>query len=298
MQEVVERLKVLDKNAEDLFPKLLKHCGVTLDRKTGECIEDHAYHLLFDIGIPELIFRLECQQTREQRSDAPQDELARAKMWRHVAEASKPMSSKTGDGSISDINDKTVLNPWLPASAKKFAGEMAARKCESCGNYWEMYENHFDKTGMQSIDQHKTWFCWWCAKESVVRKHFGIEFPQEDCCALCKQPRAVVPVGGHIPVKDSDTDWVCAFCVRANPPLLVGTSVVIPKAMQPKKPKQFRCAWHACGKGIDEKGNRVRGVAPGRGEYCSKDCKKLARLREKDRAKNAIHLASVLETGI
>jgi hypothetical protein len=102
-------LLALDRNAHVLWAKLLKKAGVVCDQ--GQVILDKRGTILLRIGLPDLLFRLECQRVRECGS---QDEYARARIWFHVAEACAP-----GD-SIPDIGERLyLLNPWI-VTAQKF----------------------------------------------------------------------------------------------------------------------------------------------------------------------------------
>jgi hypothetical protein len=114
--EFLTRLLKLDVNAGILLPRVIKKSGATVDKKTGDVFEDKRGWILGNIGIPDLIFRLECQQQREQKHGGTQDEVARARIWFHVAEACAP-----GD-SIPDVggDDKYLLNPWIVTSSLKF----------------------------------------------------------------------------------------------------------------------------------------------------------------------------------
>jgi hypothetical protein len=324
MIDILEQLKQLDTNAEQLYTKLLKTVGVTFDRCNGEIVRDRAGLLLLGFGIPDLLSRLESQKTIEsRRNNGVQDSVARARIWRHIAEASKPMPNpKQGEGSISDITDNCQLNAWL-SDAEKFTAKMPPRKCTSCGLPYDMCENHFTKDGSQT-DENTSWFCFWCFKDSAVREHFGVKEssvshesaiavftgtddegrdighieirtvePTRGACAICKLPWEGIGTGGHVPVKDSDTDWVCGHCVRNIPSLIVGSSVVLRKEDLPKKPRSFNCAWALCGSGRDERGNRVRGKVERRGDYCSKTCKQAAKLAQKDaRKRTAVQAAN------
>src|SRR5713226_1848630 len=79
-----EELITLDENALVLWPKLLKRAGVTIAH--GEIFLHRRGIILKNFGLPDLLFRLECQKQRERGGS--QDERARARMWFHVAEAS------------------------------------------------------------------------------------------------------------------------------------------------------------------------------------------------------------------
>jgi len=108
----------LDTNATALWPVLLRKVGVTISK--GEHIEDKRAWLLRNFGVDDLTNRLAVQQTREH--GGPQDDLARARIWRHIAEASSPGET------ISDLTEKTLytLNPFIVAKAKRFASPLDA----------------------------------------------------------------------------------------------------------------------------------------------------------------------------
>jgi hypothetical protein len=173
--ELIERLRRFDENSDELFPKLLDAANITVDRDTGEIIKDKQGSVLIGLGIPDLLFRLECQQTREQRAAQSQNAVARAKIWRHVSEACKP-----GDA-IADITHDSQLNAWLPDSHPKFTRPPILRNCESCGVPWDSCENHFalvpEVAGVrpQQTDGRKSWICYWCYQHAVVRRQFGME---------------------------------------------------------------------------------------------------------------------------
>jgi hypothetical protein len=107
-------LLALDRNAAQLWPKLLKKSGATVDRTTKEIVQDRRGSILCGIGVPDLVFRLECQREREK--GGAQNEVARAKIWFHIAEACAP-----GD-SIPDLtsDNRYLLNPWIVTKALKF----------------------------------------------------------------------------------------------------------------------------------------------------------------------------------
>lgn len=104
----------LDRNAALLWPKLLKKSGATVDRGTNQIVQDKRGAILDGIGVPDLVFRLQCQHDREK--GGPENELARAKIWFHVAEACVP-----GD-SIPDLtgDNRYLLNPWIVTKALKY----------------------------------------------------------------------------------------------------------------------------------------------------------------------------------
>jgi hypothetical protein len=107
------QLLALDSNAERFWLKLLKKASITVDKERGEIVADQRGAILEGIGLPDLLFRLECQRSRE---NGHQDELAHARIWFHVAEACAP-----GD-SIPDLtgDNKFLLNPWIVTPSLKF----------------------------------------------------------------------------------------------------------------------------------------------------------------------------------
>lgn len=113
-------LQVLDRNAAHLWTKLLKKSGATVDKSTNEIVQDKRGATLCGIGVPDLVFRLQCQREREK--GGPEDEVARARIWFHVAEACAP-----GD-SIPDLTaeNRYLLNPWIVTKALKFADPRVA----------------------------------------------------------------------------------------------------------------------------------------------------------------------------
>lgn len=173
--ELIERLRRFDKNADELFPRLLDAANITVERSTGEIVRDKQGSVLIGLGIPDLVFRLECQQNSDQRAGRSQNAIARAKIWRHVAEACKP-----GDA-VADITHDSQLNAWLPESHRKFTRPPILRNCESCGLPWDSCENHFalvpEIAGVkpQQADGRKAWVCFWCYQHAAVRRQNGME---------------------------------------------------------------------------------------------------------------------------
>jgi hypothetical protein len=112
----------LDINAETLWRVLLKKVGVTISK--GEHIEDKRAWILRNFGVPDLAHRLSIRKQIE--NGGPQDDVARAVIWRHVAEASSP-----GD-SITDLSEQNrfLLNPFIVPKDKKFPNPMAALRKE------------------------------------------------------------------------------------------------------------------------------------------------------------------------
>lgn len=103
----------LDQHATQLWPRLLKKSGAIVDRETNEIVQDKRGAILCGIGVPDLVFRLECQREREK--GGPENEVSRARIWFHVAEACAP-----GD-SIPDLtaDNRYLLNPWIVTKALK-----------------------------------------------------------------------------------------------------------------------------------------------------------------------------------
>jgi hypothetical protein len=125
------QLPALDGNATALWSVLLRKVGVTISK--GEHIEDRRARLLRNFGVDDLASRLAVQQKRE--NGGPQDDPARAMIWRHVAEASSP-----GD-SIADIAPQNmyVLNPFIVCKGKRFVSPIDAlqhtpRALKPCAN--------------------------------------------------------------------------------------------------------------------------------------------------------------------
>ena len=55
---MIQQLRGLDVNAEQLYDKLLEAVNVTIDRATGEIVQDSVGVKLLRLGFPSLIFRL------------------------------------------------------------------------------------------------------------------------------------------------------------------------------------------------------------------------------------------------
>lgn len=94
-------------------------------RRSRRHIEDKRAWILRNFGVPDLAHRLSIRQQIE--NGGPQDDVARAIVWRHVAEASSP-----GD-SITDLSDQNrfLLNPFILAKDKKFPNPLAVLRKES-----------------------------------------------------------------------------------------------------------------------------------------------------------------------
>lgn len=78
-ETIIEQLRQGDPYADELYAKLLETIGVQSDRETGEIIKDKTGNLLIGFGIPDLIFRLDCQSQREANRSDGQDSVARAR---------------------------------------------------------------------------------------------------------------------------------------------------------------------------------------------------------------------------
>jgi hypothetical protein len=111
-------LTALDVNASALWSVLLKKVGVTISR--GEHIEDRRAWMLRNFGVHDLARRFSVQHQRE--NGGPQDDVARARIWRHVAEACLP-----GD-SIADITPQNMylLNAFIVSKERRFASPFDA----------------------------------------------------------------------------------------------------------------------------------------------------------------------------
>jgi hypothetical protein len=96
----------VDVNAEKFWPVILRKAGVL--SKRGRVVDERRASIFQNLGVPELVFRLSCQVKRE--NGGGQDDVARAQIWLHVAEA-----SSKGDY-IADLSAATMyrLNPFLP----------------------------------------------------------------------------------------------------------------------------------------------------------------------------------------
>jgi hypothetical protein len=97
---------------------LLKKVGVTISK--GEHIEDKPAWRLRNFGVDDLAHRLSMQQQREK--SRPQDDISRAKIWRHVSEACQPGAS------ISDLTAASMylLNAFIVPWDKRFATPLDA----------------------------------------------------------------------------------------------------------------------------------------------------------------------------
>jgi len=131
----------LDRNAEALWAKLLRRSKIVLDQK-GQVLDLNGRRaaVIRGFAIPDLQARLEAQAKRE--AAGPQDDLARARIWWHVAEAAAP-----GD-SIPEMSEASAyqLNPFIVPAELRFpfplrdrdrlAAELAeltepSRRCEN-----------------------------------------------------------------------------------------------------------------------------------------------------------------------
>jgi len=180
---MIEKMRQYEQHVDELYPKLLDAVGIQIDRETNEIVKDKAGSLLIGFGIPDLLFRLDCQQQREAKQGREQDSVARARIWRHIAEASKPMANKGSEGSISDINEEWQLNHWLPEGYPKFARAPIQRCCEDCGLPWWSCDNHFTivcrpmdgSSRPQQEDCRKPWLCYWCVRHECVLRKYKID---------------------------------------------------------------------------------------------------------------------------
>lgn len=113
----------LDVNAATLWPVLLRKVGVTISR--GEHIEDKRAWVLRNFGVGDLANRLSVQQKRE--NGGPQDDLARAVIWRHISDACLPGEA------ISDLTESNryLLNPFILPKAKRFPTPFDAYRKEA-----------------------------------------------------------------------------------------------------------------------------------------------------------------------
>ena len=76
-------------------------------------------------GIPDLAFRLACQEKRERKNGGDTNMRARATIWRGVAERCAP-----GTGEVTTATEE-ALRQWMPGTEKQ---SMTVRiRCSSCG---------------------------------------------------------------------------------------------------------------------------------------------------------------------
>jgi hypothetical protein len=123
LAECPSSILAADANAPALWRVLIKKVGVTISK--GEYIEDRRAWTLLNFGVDDLANRLAIQQQREK--GGPQDDIARAKMWRHVSEACLP-----GD-SISDLTASNLylLNAFIVPRDKRYASPFDALRVEA-----------------------------------------------------------------------------------------------------------------------------------------------------------------------
>jgi len=154
-------LLALDANATTLWPVLLRKVGVTISK--GEHIEDKRAWMLRNFGVDDLTNRLAVQQTREH--GGPQDELARAMIWRHVAEASSP-----GD-SIADITGQNMylLNAFIVAKGKRFASPLDSLRREA-GPKLPLCANALCPNGPARVPSSRAKFCGKSCRNVVSRR--------------------------------------------------------------------------------------------------------------------------------
>jgi len=84
---------------------------------------------------------------------------------------------------------------------------------------------------------------------------------------------------------------ICEEKYTANLELIQDVAPVIETV---KPARTYRCGNPCCGTGRDDKGNRVRGKVPKRGEFCSKDCRRMV----KEAAKQRLAHPPIPETGL
>ncbi len=171
-------LLALDANAAVLWPKLFKRSGATVDpdSESNGVIRDKRGAILlgnvFSKQADSLTSRLEFQRERESRNSGKPDELARARIWFHVAEASAP-----GDY-LPDLtaNNLYILNPWIVTSSLKFknpAFERMKTKAETvqlCAND----RCHKGPSGGRAILTVKGKYC-----SNACRKSMGLRLPPQ-----------------------------------------------------------------------------------------------------------------------
>jgi hypothetical protein len=152
---------VLDSNSASLWPVLLKKVGVTISK--GEHIEDRRAWMLRNFGVDDLANRLSVQQKRE--NGGPQDDVARARIWRHVAEACLP-----GD-SISDLttNNAYLLNAFIVTKAKRFATPFDAYR-EATGSELPLCANNLCPNGPARVPSPRAKFCSKSCRNVVSRR--------------------------------------------------------------------------------------------------------------------------------
>lgn len=103
-----QELVTVEQNAQPHWERLVQKLGLVVARETGFFVETRTAMLLRNFGTFDLINRLTAQ--KEAECGNPQNEQARARIWRHILEG-----CKDGD-SIADLteNNLATLNMWLP----------------------------------------------------------------------------------------------------------------------------------------------------------------------------------------
>lgn len=174
-------IQLLEANASVLWPRLMKSAHLATYR--GEIVEDSRSKALFRFGVPDLIFRLQCQGERE--CGGRQNNIAGARIWRHVAEACKPGTE------IPDITDLSDLNEWLPDS-EQFPTVPKRGSCNSCGMPWDCVGTG----GHVPVSESSTlWFCGMCHRQEYERE--GTAKQQSAPTKRCKLGRKCLKKSGH-----------------------------------------------------------------------------------------------------
>jgi hypothetical protein len=160
----------LDAHAETLWPVLLKKIGVTISQ--GAHIEDKRAWVLRNFGVDDLVNRLDIQQKREH--GGPQDHIARAKIWRHVAEACLP-----GD-SISDLtaSNMYLLNAFIVPRDQRFATPFDALRVEKVQQL-PLCANQGCPNGPAQVPSNRAKFCTKSCRNMVSKqRQWSVEPPQ------------------------------------------------------------------------------------------------------------------------
>jgi hypothetical protein len=146
------RREILESN---LLPKLVR-------RTRGQYLKRFA--------IPDLCFRMACQIKRERRAQRPEpDRMARARIWRQVAEQSAP-----GKSQIPDATDDEVRT-WLPAPPPA-PPKSRTVICASCG---EAFRVRYDSDLV---------ICGKCRAKMRIAQATGLEEKHCEYCGLLFQP--------------------------------------------------------------------------------------------------------------
>src|SRR5260370_24773106 len=154
-------LLALDANAPTLWPVLLRKVGVTISK--GEHIEDKRAWILRNFGVDDLSNRLAVQQTREH--GGPQDDLARAMIWRHVAEASSPGET------ITDITAPNIYprNAFIVTKTKRFASPLDSLRSEG-GPKLPLCQNAKCPNGPARVPSSRAKYCSKSCRNVVSRR--------------------------------------------------------------------------------------------------------------------------------